>query len=105
MNKKIEKTKGYMLAYGNAFRLSIEVIETLFILAENPKWYNKPETAIRMAIKKLEDFRPEFQKELIERAIAGNYQGLVFGNSKEEELKYYGTTKDTKLDRLARLIG
>jgi len=94
-----------MLAYGNAFNLSSKVIETLFILAENKKWYDKPETAIRMAVKKLSEFREDFQIELIERAISGNYQGIVFSNSKEEQEKFYATRKDTKHERLARLVG
>lgn len=97
--------QGFAQVYGYNFDIpqeNIDLLKELFIMK---KWIRKEETSYRLAIKKLSEFTPEFQKVLIENAIAGGYQGLVFANSKTEELKYYATRKNqtTTADNLSRL--
>ena len=80
--------QGFAQVYGYNFQIpqeNINLLKELFIMK---KWIKKEETSFRLAIKKLSEFTPEFQKVLIENAIAGGYQGLVFSNSKSEEQKY-----------------
>ncbi len=85
---KTELKKGYTKVYCRAFDIGEEQTEMMLTLVAEPKWRNKTETAIRLAIKKLSEFTPEYQKVLIETAIAGGYQGLVFADSKQKEQQY-----------------
>lgn len=103
---KAELKKGYAKVYCRAFDISEENTELMCILVQEPKWRNKTETAIRLAIKKLSEFSSEYQKVLIENAISGGYQGLVFADSKQKEqtfLKSQNVT-DSKISRLERII-
>jgi hypothetical protein len=70
-----------------------------------PKWKKKPKSAIDLSIKKLSFFDAEFQKELIERAIAGNYQGVVFSNTLKEYENYKKNVRVSKISRFERIIG
>ena len=103
---KAELKKGYAKVYCRAFDIGEEQTELMLTLVTEPKWINKTETAIRLAIKKLSEFTPEYQKVLIETAISGGYQGLVFADSKQKE-KLYIKKDDTssKISRLERIIG
>lgn len=74
-------------------------------LLKMPKWRKKPKTAIELSIKKLSIFEPAFQRELIERAIAGNYQGVVFSNTIKEYENYKKNVGVSKISRLKRIIG
>ena len=65
----------------------------------------KPKSAIDLSIKKLSFFDAEFQKELIERAIAGNYQGVVFSNTLKEYENYKKNVRISKISRFERIIG
>lgn len=53
-----------------------------------PKWKKKPPSAIQKSLTQLERFEEKFAIELIEKAIAGNYQGVVFSNTESEYLKW-----------------
>jgi hypothetical protein len=55
------------------------------VLLSGPKWKKKPITAIQMACKRLQRFDVDFASTLVEAAIEGNYQGVVFPDS---EIKY-----------------
>ncbi len=102
---KAELKKGYAKVYCKAFDIGEEQTEMMLTLVAEPKWRNKTETAIRLAIKKLSEFTPEYQKVLIETAIAGGYQGLVFADSKQKEQQYLKQNGQvSKVSRLERII-
>jgi len=46
-----------------------------------PKWRKKPLSAIMLACERLRRFEMDFAAILIENAIEGNYQGVVFTDS------------------------
>lgn len=54
-------------------------------LVKSPKWKKKPLSAIEMACKRLQRFDVVFATQLVENAIEGNYQGVVFSDS---QIKY-----------------
>lgn len=58
------------------------------ILASMPKWIGKSKEALQMSLMKLADFDEEFSISLIENAISGDYQGLVFADTKEKFNNY-----------------
>jgi hypothetical protein len=60
-------------------------IESWITLLKSPKWKKKPLSAIEMACKRLKRFDVGFATQLVENAIEGNYQGVVFNDS---EIKY-----------------
>ena len=66
-------------------------------LIHMPKWKNKPISAIKKSLNQLERFDEEFAIGLLEKAIAGNYQGVVFSNTETEysnwKLKSNGNKK------------
>jgi hypothetical protein len=47
-------------------------------LLSMPKWRRKPISAIELAVSKLKRYEMDFAAELIETAIIGDYQGVVF---------------------------
>lgn len=102
---KLEQKQGFVRVYCRAFDIGAEQMELMLTLVDEPKWKCKTETAIRLAIKKLSEFNPEYQKVLIEQAIAGGYQGLVFSDSKQKEQTYLKQNGDSKISRLERIIG
>ena len=53
-------------------------------LVKMPKWRKKPFSALQLTLHKLSEFEEEFVIELIENAITGNYQGIIFNNTKEK---------------------
>ena len=53
-------------------------------LVKMPKWRKKPFSALQLSLQKLSEFDEDFSIELIENAISGNYQGLIFNNTKEK---------------------
>ena len=63
-------------------------------LIKMPKWKKKPFESLQLILHKLSEFDEEFAIELIENAITGNYQGIIFSNTKEKyeqfKIKNYG---------------
>ena len=53
-------------------------------LVKMPKWRKKPFSALQLTLNKLSEFDEDFVIELIENAITGNYQGIIFNNTKEK---------------------
>lgn len=53
-------------------------------LVKMPKWRKKPFSALQLTLHKLSEFDEDFVIELIENAITGNYQGIIFSNTKEK---------------------
>jgi hypothetical protein len=47
-------------------------------LLSMPKWRRKPISAIELAVNKLRRYEMDFAADLIENAIIGEYQGVVF---------------------------
>lgn len=64
-------------------------------LMENPKWKKKKPTAVQMSLMQLSEFNEEFSIILIETAIAGDYQGLVFADTKEKFNKFKNNNNGT----------
>ena len=58
-----------------------EFVDTWNELIKQPKWRNKPTSALKLALKQLSQFNAEFAVVLMENAIAGNYQGVVFSDT------------------------
>lgn len=59
-----------------------EFVDTWNELTKQPKWRNKPKSALKLALKQLSQYRNvEFAVYLMENAIAGNYQGVVFADT------------------------
>lgn len=56
---------------------SQEFINAWKELLKLPKWRNKPLTSLQMSLKKLSSYPEGFAIEMIEAAIAGNWQGIV----------------------------
>lgn len=57
-------------------------------LLKMPKWEKKPLSAIELACKKLKRFHIDFAASLVENAIIGNYQGVVFADT-ENKYNYW----------------
>ena len=57
-------------------------------LLKMPKWKNKPNTAIQKSMNQLSKFEEAFAIKLIDKAIAGNYQGIVFDSTDSEYEKW-----------------
>ncbi len=49
-----------------------------------PKWKKKPKEAIRKSLSQLEKYDEAFAIGLVEKAIAGNYQGVTFSSTETE---------------------
>jgi hypothetical protein len=57
-------------------------------LLKMSKWKKKPLSAIEMACKRLKRFDECFASQLVENAIEGNYQGVVFTDSQMKFEQY-----------------
>jgi hypothetical protein len=57
-------------------------------LLELPKWRKKPLSSLKLALKKLGRYEDSFACELMEQAIEGNYQGVVFPDTDEKYQKW-----------------
>ena len=60
---------------------SQEFINTWETLCQQPKWKKKTASALQMSLKKLGKYPEKFAIQLMEDAIAGGYQGVVFNNA------------------------
>ncbi len=56
-------------------------IDTWKMLRSQPKWKGKTYGALKMALAQLSQFDVRFSVSLMEAAIAGNYQGVVFNDT------------------------
>lgn len=66
-------------------------IRTWTSLSQMPKWRRKTANALQMSLDKLSRYDEDFAIELMENAIAGDYQGLVFADT---DRKYEMWKKD-----------
>lgn len=60
---------------------SQEFINTWGMLCQQPKWKKKTDSALQMSLKKLGKYPEKFAIQLMEDAIAGGYQGIVFNDT------------------------
>jgi len=65
-------------------------------LLQMPKWKKKPLSAIEMSCKRLKRFDEVFASHLVENAIEGNYQGVVFSDSQIKFEQYQRSKNGTK---------
>lgn len=75
-----------------------EFLELWISLLKMPKWNKKPLSAIQMACTRLKRYDVRFACTLVENAIEGNYQGVVFSdtNIKYENWKRQNLTNESK---------
>jgi hypothetical protein len=67
---------------------SPEFMEAWDKLCKSKKWKKKSPDALQASVNKLRPFDAVFATELVNSAIAGEYQGVVFSDTKEKYLKY-----------------
>ena len=60
-----------------------------------PKQRKKPPSAIELISKKLKNYDEKFSIELLENAISGNYQGVIFADTNEKYERYKRKTNGT----------
>ena len=77
---------------------SKEFTETWKVLAEMPKWKKKIEHSLQISLDKLGKYDEAFAIELMERAISGNYQGVVFPDTDEAYQKWKKGHKKESVD-------
>lgn len=75
------------------------------VLRNEKKWRNKSQAALQASLKQLSAFDEDFAIELMEKAISGNYQGVVFANTKSDYQKIKGNGKRTDKDGNTILAG
>lgn len=68
--------------------MTAEFISAWKDLIALPKWKKKPPSALQASLNQLSKYNEKFAIRLIDKAIAGNYQGVVFSNTDEEFQKY-----------------
>lgn len=78
-----EKEAGLALPYCSA-----EFVSTWELLRKQPKWKKKTKSALQMSLNKLGKYPEEFAILLMENAIAGNWQGVVFTWTPDEFRKW-----------------
>jgi hypothetical protein len=73
------------------------------------KWIKKQQSAVDMSLKKLMEFEESFAIALVENAIAGEYQGVVFPDTEAQYEKYnklkngQATSRETAIESRTRM--
>ena len=57
-------------------------------LINSPKWKNKTASALQLALNKIKTYDERFGIELMEKAIIGNYQGVVYADTSADYQKW-----------------
>lgn len=83
IQKKEKEVIGLALPY-----CSTEFVSTWEKLRKQPKWKKKTKDALQMSLKKLGKYPEEFAIILMENAIAGGWQGVVFTWTPDEFKKW-----------------
>ncbi len=65
-------------------------------LRRQPKWRKKTVAALQMALKKLGKYPEEYAVLLIENAIAGDYQGVEFSDTRQKFEEWQARTQGVK---------
>lgn len=69
-------------------KLSEKCMKLWLDLCATKKWKSKELPALELSLTKLSNYQDEFKIDLLERAISGSYQGLVFSNTDLEYSKW-----------------
>lgn len=72
-----------------------EFIDTWNVLRDQPKWRKKSNTALQMNLNKLSGYDVRFAIELMNTAIANDWQGLIFDDTPARYEKWKQTHTDT----------
>lgn len=78
---KVKKTPEWEPATAPTPFDNSKFLELWVTLLGMPKWKKKPLSAIQMSCTRLKRFHVDFAAMLVESAIEGNYQGVVFPDS------------------------
>lgn len=70
-------------------------------LLSSPKWKKKPLSSIQLACNKLKRYDVDFAASLVENAIIGNYQGVVFTDT-DQRYENWKFTKQKQNGQSAR---
>lgn len=89
-NKEVkEKVPDSILAWDNSgVYFSPDAKKIWINLCNLSSWKKKALTSLELALKKLSEFQEPFAIQLMEKSIMGNYQGIVFPNTKDEYQKW-----------------
>lgn len=82
--KRIPKEKKELIYPFN----SEKFMSTWEMLLTNPKWKKKIATSLQIALNSLGKYQEEFSIELMEKAIAGDWQGVTFSNTPDDYQKW-----------------
>lgn len=89
INQEKEKTRQKEKEVGLALPYcSARFVDTWNILRSQPKWKKKTKSALQMSLNKLGKYPEEFAIILMENAIAGGWQGVVFTWTPEDFRKW-----------------
>ncbi len=67
---------------------SAEFMKSWNELAAMPKWKKKPPSSLQKSLNKLAKYNEKFAVMLIDNAIAGNYQGVVFDDTDKKFMEW-----------------
>ena len=67
-------------------------------LRQQPKWKSKTASALQRSLNQLSKYDVRFAVDLMENAIAGNYQGVVFDNTPEKYDRWLKNIANTDKD-------
>lgn len=82
-----EKQQIFVAEFAPALAMDEKFMAAWKTLCKQKKWVKKSQDAINASIQKLNQFDAEFATDLVTAAIAGNYQGVVFADTKEKYQK------------------
>jgi uncharacterized protein YdaU (DUF1376 family) len=72
----------------NMNNFSSEFLKEWDILIRMKKWKDKPKESLSKTLDKLSKYESEFAIELVNNAISGNYQGIIFPDTDEKYEKW-----------------
>lgn len=73
-----------------------DFVKTWNELRTQPKWRNKPITALQKSLNQLGKYHSRFAVDLMNYAIAGNYQGVVFSDTPGKYQRWLQVTPATE---------
>lgn len=82
-----EKAEIFVAEFVPALAMDEKFMAAWKTLCKQKKWVKKSQDAINASIQKLNQFDAEFATDLVTAAIAGNYQGVVFADTKDKYRK------------------
>jgi hypothetical protein len=88
LEEKVFKSLPEKIFYSAEKKFSADFFQTWVKLCETSKWRKKEASALELAIKKLSTYDELFSIQLMERAITGGYQGVVFSNTDDDYKKW-----------------